>query len=210
MSHCSSMMLCFTYTLSCAAGEITSSSVWNSAILLCTRSLRRFRPTSVFSIFDSGSRSLFDGKKRTHTLTTHPNNRVRYPVSSHILSNTHIRTRRCRVSSSRPGASVRTRTGMEVNHRLCNCHTHIHIPCVRIIRLELCKAPLEAVVVFQFHHEQSPELERITRDRELIGRRRARLEERRQRRKLRQFDLMYTRHKGQSIQKEDVHVHKRR
>lgn len=64
MKDCSSSTACLMQGFSSVADESNSSSVWNSAILFCTSSLRRLRPRIRFSCGDEGIRFLVQKKRR--------------------------------------------------------------------------------------------------------------------------------------------------
>lgn len=63
MNDCSSSTACLMQGFSNALAGSSSNSVWNSAILFCTRSLRRLRPKIGYSWGDGGITPLFKKKK---------------------------------------------------------------------------------------------------------------------------------------------------
>lgn len=66
MKDCSNSTACLMQVFSKALAESNSSSVWNSAILFCTRSLKRLRPRMGNSCWDCGRRSLLNQKKQKY------------------------------------------------------------------------------------------------------------------------------------------------
>lgn len=64
MKDCSNSIACLMQGFSNALGESNSSSVWNSAILFCTSSLKRLRPKMGYSWGDGERRLLLHGSKQ--------------------------------------------------------------------------------------------------------------------------------------------------